>query len=331
MENKVDYIGKIGKDKLQEMYLKMHVIRNFEENIKELYKKNLCYGGMHLSVGEEGCAVGACSVLRLGDKIVTSHRGHGHSIAKGADVNRMTAELMGKSTGLCKGKGGSMHILDMSCGALGAQGIVGAQIPIAIGSAISARLHGLDYVSVSFFGEGAANTGSFHEGINMASIMALPVVFICQNNGYAVSFSSERSMKVKNVADRATAYGIPGIIADGNNIFEVYDAVEEAVERARGGEGPTLIELKTYRWYGHYVGDPCDYRTREEENHWKEHRDPIKHMRNFLLENNIFNEEKIAGMEKNAVKIIDDANKYAESCPEPAESDLFEDVYYKIG
>lgn len=322
------YVKKLGIEKLKDMYLKMHVIRNFEENIKELYQRNLCYGGMHLSVGEEACAVGSCSALRKDDKIVTSHRGHGHNIAKGASVNRMMAELMGRKTGLCKGKGGSMHILDMSCGALGAQGIVGAQIPIAVGSAISARLQGKDYVTVSFFGDGAANTGSFHEGINMAAIMNLPVVFICQNNGYAVSFSCKKAMKIENIADRAKAYGIPGVVADGNNVFEVYDAVDEAVERARRGEGPTLIEFKTYRWYGHYVGDPCDYRTREEENYWKEKKDPIKHMKKYLLENELCSEADILELENEAGRIIHGANRYAEQSPEPELSDLFEDVYF---
>ncbi|NJD01109.1 MAG: thiamine pyrophosphate-dependent dehydrogenase E1 component subunit alpha [Ruminiclostridium sp.] len=306
----------------------MHVIRDFEENINELYKKNLCYGGMHLSVGEEACAVGACYTLNKEDKIVTSHRGHGHSIAKGADVNRMMAELMARKTGLCKGKGGSMHILDMSCGALGAQGIVGAQIPIAVGAAISSKIQGKNYVTISFFGDGASNTGSFHEGINMAAIMNLPVVFICQNNGYAVGFSIKQSVKVEDIAERAAGFGIPGKVADGINIFEVYDAVEEAVERARSGGGPTLIELKTYRWYGHYVGDPCSYRTREEENYWKENKCPIRHMRGYLLKNNILSEEEILDIEKNAVEIINEANKYAESSPEPQPEDLYEDVYF---
>lgn len=327
MQENISIVERFGKDKLRELYFKMLLVRDFENNILELSKKNIIAGGMHLSTGEEACAVGTCFALRHTDKIVTSHRGHGHCIAKGADIKGMMAEIMAKKTGLCKGKGGSMHIVDMKCGVLGAQGIVGAQIPIAVGSGITAKLQNKDYVTVSFFGDGATNTGSFHEGLNMAAIMDLPVVFVCENNGYAVGFPSSKAMKIENVADRAASYGIPGVVVDGTDVFEVYNVVEKAVERARNGEGPTLVELKTYRWYGHYVGDPCNYRTRDEENYWKENKDPIKYMRNFLFDNKVFSNEEISEIEKEAMTIIDDATEFAKQSPEPVIEDLYEDVY----
>ena len=325
---KTDYLAKHGKEGIGRMYFMMHEIRFFEENILQMYQKNLCYGGMHLSVGEEACAVGSIFPLREEDKIVTYHRGHGHSIAKGASVKRMVAELMARDDGLCRGRGGSIHILDMSCGQLGAQGIVGAQVTVAAGVALSARLRNLSYVTLSLFGDGASNSAQFHEGINLAAIMNLPVVFICLNNGYAVTFSSEKSIKAKSVADRAIGYGIEGVQADGNDVCAVYDVVEHAVEKARNGGGPTLIELITYRWYGHYVGDPCNYRTREEEAHWKEHNDPIKRFKNFILENEIFTEVELQNMERGAQAVIDEANAFALASPPPSIEDMYSDLYY---
>lgn len=322
------YAGQHDKTRLGEMFLTMNIIRCFEENVKYLYQKNLCYGGMHLCVGEEACAVGSCFALRKDDKIVTSHRGHGHCIAKGVSVRRMVAELMAKKEGLCKGRGGSMHILDMSCGVLGAQGIVGAQIPIAVGAALSAKIRGLDYVSAAFFGDGASNIGYFHEGVNMAAALNLPVIFICSNNGYAVSTSYKKFVKSESIASRGEAYGIEGIQADGNNVLEVYDVVKKAADKARSGGGPTLIELITYRWYGHYVGDPCDYRTREEENWWKSNKDPIKNFGDFLVNNKTFSKDELNEMEEKAKAVIDDANAYALQCPDPSIEEMYEDLYY---
>ena len=323
-----DHLEKHGKEGIGRMYFMMNEIRFFEENIFQMYQNNLCYGGMHLGVGEEACAVGCIFPLRKDDKIVTYHRGHGHSIAKGASVKKMVAELMAKDDGLCRGRGGSIHILDMSCGQLGAQGIVGAQCTVAVGAAIAARLKKQTDVFLCLFGDGAANSAQFHEGINMAAIMNLPIVYICLNNGYAVTFPSSKSIKTNSVADRAAGYGIEGFRVDGNDVFAVYDAVENAVDKARDGGGPTLIELKTYRWYGHYVGDPCNYRTREEEAHWKENNDPIKRLRSYILENGVFTESDLLEMEKEAQAIIDEANEFAMASPPPSIEAMYTDLFY---
>jgi len=323
-----DYLDKHGREGIGKMYFMMNEIRFFEENINQMYQSNLCYGGMHLGVGEEACAVGSIFPLHEDDKIVTYHRGHGHSIAKGASVKKMVAELMARDDGLCRGRGGSIHILDMSCGQLGAQGIVGAQCTVAVGAAISARLRKLPHVTLCLFGDGAANSAQFHEGVNMAAIMNLPVVYVCVNNGYAVTFSAEKSIKAKSVADRAIGYGIEGFQVDGNDVFAVYDAVEKAVSKARDGGGPTLIDLTTYRWYGHYVGDPCNYRTREEEAHWKENNDPIKRLRSYILDNNVFSESELLEMEREAQAIIDEANEFAMASPPPKIEDMYSDLFY---
>ena len=325
------YMQKYGVATLKEMYRKMCLIREFEENIKYLYQRNLATGAMHLSVGEEASAVGTCSVLRADDKIVTHHRGHGHTIAKGASIPRMIAELMARQDGFCKGRGGSMHILDSSVGAMGAQGIVGAPIPIAAGVAFSAKLQGLDYVTVAFFGDGATNTGAFHEGINTSSVLKLPVVFVCANNGYASNTPASYSSKAQSIASRALSYGIEGVQADGCDVLEVCDVVAQAVEKARAGDGPTLIELKTYRWYGHFVGDPCKYRTREEENWWKENKDPIKNYGNWLVENSICTTGQLAALAQEAKDCILEANKFAENSPQPKFEDLANEVYYNGG
>jgi pyruvate dehydrogenase E1 component alpha subunit len=322
------YKQKYGEDALKEMYRKMCLIREFEENIKYLYQRSLATGAMHLSVGEEACAVGTCSVLRPDDKILTSHRGHGHTIAKGANIPRMIAELMARQDGFCKGRGGSMHILDSSVGALGAQGIVGAQIPIAAGVAFSAKLRGLDYVTAAFFGDGATNIGAFHEGVNIASVMKLPVIFVCINNGYAVTTPVSYSIKAPSIAARAQAYGIEGVQADGCNVLEVCDVVSEAAEKARNGKGPTLIELKAYRWYGHFVGDPCNYRTREEERWWRENKDPIKNYGKWLVENDICTQDQIAAFVHDVKNRIQEANKFAEDSPQPGFENMANEVYY---
>lgn len=327
MEKTNLYREKIDEPALKDMYRLMWVIRNFEEGINILYQKRLAYGGMHLSVGQEAVAVGACRTLEAEDKIITSHRGHGHCIAKGADVDRMMAELMAKKTGLCKGKGGSQHIVELSKGILGAQGIVAAGIPIATGSALASKVQGKNYVTLCFFGDGATNNGGFHEGINMAAAFKLPVVFICENNGYAVTTSFERTANIKRVSDRACAYGIPGVTIDGNNVFDVYDAVNKAVELAKNGNGPSLIECTTYRWHGHYVGDPQLYRTKEEVDEWKE-KDPILRFENLLLEAKICTHEEIEGLKNEATKIIEDALEFGMQSPEPGPEELFEDVYY---
>ena len=320
-------IAELGDEKLIAMYKTMHLIRKFEERLYVLYQEFLAYGGVHLSVGEEAIAVGVCSALKPDDYVVSTHRGHAHCIAKGANIRLMMAELMGKEAGYCKGKGGSQHIVDFEIGFIGAQGIVGAGIPIAAGAAITAQLQNLPRVAVSFFGDGASNTGSFHEGINLATCYDLPVVYVLENNLYAVTTPAKKTCKLRNLADKANAYGIPGKVVDGNNIFEVYEAAKEAVDRAREGKGPTLIECKTYRWYGHYVGDPGEYRPKEEVESWKE-RDPVKFLARYLVENKLLTPQEDEDIKTEVKSQIDEAVEYAKECPEPPLDTLTQDVYY---
>src|SRR5260370_14975182 len=237
----------VGKDLVLDMYRKMHRIRYFEQKIKELITSAEIPGFVHVSIGEEATAVGACAALRSTDRITSTHRGHGHLIAKGGDVARMMAEIYGKRTGYCKGKGGSMHIVDFSLGILGANGIVGGGIPIATGSALAAKLKGNDDATACFFGDGASNEGTFHESLNLASIWKLPVVYVCENNGFGEFTPTSAVTSVKDIAVRAAGYDIPGHVVDGNNVLEVYRYTSEAVARARRGDGPTLLECKTYR------------------------------------------------------------------------------------
>ena len=317
----------LDKDKLISMYKTMLLIREFEERVYRLYQEYLVYGAAHLGVGEEAIAVGVCSALQSDDYVVSTHRGHAHCIAKGANVKLMMAELMGKETGYCKGKGGSQHIVDFKIGFIGAQGIVGAGIPIAAGAAISIQLGNKSAVAVSFFGDGASNTGSFHEGINLAACLNLPVVYILENNLYAVTTPIEKTCKIENLAERAKAYGIPGKTIDGNNIFEVYEAAKEAIDQAREGRGPSLIECKTYRWYGHYVGDPGKYRSKEEVEGWKK-RDPIKFLGKYLFESRFLTTEEDKRIKAETKRHIDEAVEYGKESPEPSLDTLTQDVYY---
>lgn len=261
----------------------MWQIRRFEEAVDDLFARGLMHGTMHLSIGQEAVATGTCLALEREDLITSTHRGHGHCIAKGAHLDRMMAELLAKETGYCRGRGGSMHIADVETGNLGANGIVGGGIPIAAGAALAQRLRGTTNVAVSFFGDGATNEGAFHEGINLAAIWDLPAIFVCENNGYGMSMSSALSMSVKRVSDRAAAYGIPGVTVDGNDLQAVYDVISEAVERARAGKGPTLVEAVTYRHKGHSKSDQNLYRTREEIDEWRA-KDPIGRFEAALLE-----------------------------------------------
>jgi TPP-dependent pyruvate/acetoin dehydrogenase alpha subunit len=253
----------------------MYAIRMFEEAVRELFSVGLIRGSTHVYIGEEAVAAGACGTLNSDDYIVSTHRGHGHCIAKGGELKPMMAELLGKETGYCKGKGGSMHIADPDIGILGAVGIVGSGIPLAIGAALTSKTLKKGKVVVSFFGDGASNNGTFHECLNMASLWKLPIVFVCENNLYAITVSCERSTSVKDIADRAVGYGMPGRIVDGNDVEEVYRTALDAVENARKGAGPTLIEAKTYRHEGHWIGDPQVYRSKAEVSGWKKN-DPIE-------------------------------------------------------
>lgn len=252
------------KGLMVESYRKMVLIRKFEMCASKLFAQNKLPGFLHLYVGEEAVATGVCSALEVTDYITSTHRGHGHLIAKGGDVKKMMAELFAKETGYCKGKGGSMHISDRDKGILGANGIVGAGIPIATGAAFASKYKGDGRVAVSFFGDGAANRGTFHEALNMAAAFKLPAVFVCENNLFAISVCARYHMAISDISDRAAAYGMPGYSIDGNDVELVYETTKAAVERARRGEGPTLIECKTWRHRGHYEGDPDDYRTAEE-------------------------------------------------------------------
>jgi len=321
----------IGTDakKLGEMLQKMIKIRFFEEQVIDLYKKSIMPGLAHLYIGEEAVAVGTCMTLRSDDYITSTHRGHGHLIAKGGELKPMMAEILGKKTGYCKGKGGSMHIADFNLGILGANGIVGGGFGTAIGAGLTAKLLKQDRVSVCFFGDGASNEGSFHECANLAGVWKLPVVFICENNGYGISVSQARHQAIKDIAVRAAGYGMPGVIVDGMDVLAVYEEVSKAVERARRGEGPTLVECKTYRYNGHHVGDPgygIIYRTEEEMDQWHK-KDPIEKLKNYLVEKGIMNQESIAALEEDTKKAVDEAVEFAINSPFPEPEELLTDLY----
>ncbi|MEK4180192.1 pyruvate dehydrogenase (acetyl-transferring) E1 component subunit alpha [Aeribacillus sp. FSL K6-1121] len=315
-----------AEDKLQMLY-DMLLIRRFEEKVESLYQQGRIHGTMHLCIGQEATAVGACFPLSKEDKITSTHRGHGHSIAKGTGVKGMMAELLGKETGYCKGKGGSMHIADLDVGNLGANGIVAAGLPIATGAALASKMKNLGYVVVSFFGDGATNEGAFHEALNLASIWKLPIIFFCENNLYGMSGSIKEMVNIKHLSERAKAYGIPGVTIDGNDVIKVAETTAEAVERARRGEGPTLIEAETYRWRGHSRSDARKYRTREEEKYWRNEKDPIRLFKNRLLEEKILTEETYDEMEKKVQDEIEEAVTFAEKSKEPSLDSLTEDIY----
>ncbi len=308
------------------LYRKMLRIRRFEDKVGELFAAGRIPGFVHLYVGEEAVAVGACAALRKGDYITSTHRGHGHCIAKGGDLKYMMAELFGKRTGYCKGKGGSMHIADIRLGILGANGIVAAGIPIAVGAGLSAKMRGTDQVALAFFGDGASNRSTFHEGINLAAIWGLPVIFLCENNLYAQTTPAWAETSVEDIADRAAAYSIPGRVVDGNDVIAVYETVAESVRRARKGEGPTLVECKTYRWRGHWEGDPQKYRGQEEVKKWME-KCPIKRFEAHLVETGILAEQDCREIDETVMKEVEEAVEFAENSPYPSPEEALEDVY----
>jgi len=320
---------RLSADELKNALYKMHLTRRFEESAEEAYMRGHIHGTMHLSIGQEASAIGICSALKDTDFITSTHRGHGHCIGKGAEVKRMFAEFFGREDGYCRGRGGSMHIADPSKGNLGANGIVGGGIPIAVGAALSAKRLKTGQVAVSFFGDGANNEGAFHEALNMASIWKLPVIFVCENNNYGMSTSTERSTAVKNIADRAVAYAMPGIIVDGNDFAAVAEAAFNAVERARNGEGPTLIECKTYRLRGHSRSDRNRYRTKEEIESWAQ-RDQIQRFEADLLQLGFIDaqdKDKIrADVEAEILAALD----FAQASPMPLIKDITRDVYTTI-
>lgn len=309
-----------------EFYKQMVKIRLFEEKAIELFKNGVIGGSIHPSIGQEAVAVGVSSQLKKQDYITTHHRGHGHMIAKGIDINKMMAELLGKENGSCHGRGGSMHIADVNIGLLNSTGIVGSSIPIAVGVAYRNIYKNEDRVVACVFGDGAVNSGSFHEGLNMAALWKLPVIFVCENNMWAISTKYTDAVAGKNISSRAKAYGMPFATVDGNDVFKVSEEVKKAVNRARSGNGPTLIECKTYRLEGHFVGDPLVYRSKEEAEEWKG-RCPIKRLKNYLLEHNILKEEDVRRIEEDLSKKIEEAVEYAKESDFPPVKDIKVGLY----
>ena len=321
----VDLAG-LDQDQLVAMYRTMVRIRRFEERLKGLFMEARLYGSVHLYVGQEAVATGVCAALRDDDLITSTHRGHGHCLAKGMEMRGMMAELMGKATGYCKGKGGSMHIADLDLGVLGANGIVGAGLPIATGAALGNRQLGSDRVTASFFGDGGANQGAFHEAINLAAVLKLPVVFICENNQFAQFQRVSEDTSVEDIATRAVSYDIPGHIVDGQDVLAVYRTIRDAVARARSGAGPSLVECKTYRWEGHFVGDQEVYRTREEVRAQYVH-DPIRRFQERLAAAGIMTDAEAELIDTAAREEVEDALQYAEESPLPDESLIFTDIF----
>ncbi len=301
-------------------------IRRFEEKTIQLYQIAKIWGYLHPYIGEEAVAAGACAAINKSDYIISTHRGHGHSIAKGADLKRMMAELYGKVTGYCKGRGGSMHIADTELGMLGANGIVGGGIPISVGAGFSCKMEGKQRVTICFFSDGATNNGVFHESLNMAAIFKLPVIYVCENNMYAISMKACESVACKDIAKRAVSYDIPGVIVDGSDPEAVYFAVLEAVKRARQGQGPTLIEAKTYRFGGHHPNDPAEYRDKKEAEYYKNEKDPVKNYKEKLIKENILNVQDIENIEKEILMEVEESVRFAEESPEPSLDKFLEEV-----
>ena len=317
------------ENKLEWIYETLNRIRFFEEAMLEQTYKGNSMGVTHPSDGQEAVPTGICAHLTKKDWIGSTHRGHGHCIAKGLETKKMMAEIMGKFTGNCKGKGGSMHIADFSKGMLGANAIVGASIPLAVGAALTAKYQGKekDSIGVAFFGDGASSQGVLHESMNLASIWKLPVIFACENNQYAEATPAWYAVSIDDIADRAASYNIPGVIVDGMDVFAVYDAAEQAVKRAREGKGPTLLELKTYRYHGHFHADqPEKYRTSEEENSWKK-RDCIINFEKRVIKQKLIDKKRLDSIKKKIQKEIEAAVEFGLSSPLPPEETLYDDVY----
>jgi len=320
-------MAKIDKQKQLWIYRVMNEIRFFEEKAYEFFAANKLRGSVHLYTGEEAIASAIISQLSDEDYITSTHRGHGHGIAKSGDLKAAMSELMGKETGFCHGRGGSMHIADLKKGNLGANAIVGGGIPIAVGGALAQSYLGKPNVTVAFFGDGASNQGTFHESINLAAVWKLPVIFVCEVNEFAISVPKWQSTSVKDISARAKGYDIPGITVDGNDVYAIYEAAAEAIKRARAGKGPTLIECKTYRWRGHWTGDPEVYRTREDVKAWME-KDPIKRMKAKMLDDKVATEAELDAIEKKAIADVEEAAEFAVNSPEPDPKTVMDNVYY---
>ena len=319
-----------SKKLLLSMLSKMWRIRHFEHAARKCHESGEIVGSLHSYDGQEGVAVGACAALRDTDYIAGNHRSHGHPLAKGGDVNKAMAEIFGKKTGYCKGKGGSMHLADFSVGILGESGIVASSVPITVGAGLAAKIRGEDFVSLVFFGDGASNQGACHESMNLASLWKLPVIFVCENNQFAVTTSYKDSVSVENISDRASAYNMPGLTIDGQDVMAMYEATNEAVIRARNGEGPTLIEGLTYRYYDHSLGLAAvrriEYRTDEDIQKWRE-RDPIILLKDTLISQNIATQEECDSIENEEKENIVKALEFARKSPYPEPEELYEDMW----
>ncbi len=320
----MDLEVKVSEEQFLNLYRKLSMIRQFEEKVDELFRQGRVKGAIHVSVGEEAVAVGVAEALKEKDLVMATHRGHGHCIAKGGDISRMMAELFGRSTGYCRGKGGSMHIIDVKKGMLGAVGIVGAGLPIATGVGVAIKMQKTGQVCACLFGDGASNGGMFHEALNVAALWKLPIVFVCENNLYGLSVSMKKSSAVKDIAVRAKAYDIPGAVVDGMDVLAVWKATEKAVKRARDGMGPSLLECKTYRFLGHSRGDPPygPYRTQEELETWKK-RDPLS----LLIKQGGLTSNEVERIDNEVSEVVEEAVRFAAESPEPDVDVALEDIY----
>ena len=315
----------LEKEKAVEMLEKMLLTRRFEEKVSYFFAMAMIHGTTHLYIGEEAVATGVCSALEKEDQIVSTHRGHGHCISKGIDLNRMMAELLGKETGYCKGKGGSMHIADLDAGNLGANGVVGGGQPLAVGAGLTTKMKGLDRIVVCFFGDGASNEGSFHEALNLASVWKLPILFVCEDNKYGMSVPKSASMNIDDISVRAASYGMESVRVDGMDVVDVYETTKKLRDRVKN-DGPILMVADTYRYMGHSKSDANVYRTKEEIESWKE-KDAIQAFEKYLEENGILTHEEIDEIEKRTRQMIEDAVQFAEESPYPSIEDIANDVY----
>ncbi len=317
----------ISREEALDVYQQLRTIRSFEEKLDTMMKAGKMAGFLHLYVGQEAVAVGVCAHLNDRDYVSSNHRGHGHCIAKGVDLKGMMAELFGRQTGICKGKGGSMHIADVDRGMIGANGIVGAGIPLTVGAALTASIKKTGGVAVGFFGDGATNQGQFHEALNLAGTWKLPAVFILENNGYGEATPAEFAAPMTDLAVRAKSYAMHSLVADGMDFFDVFEKAGEAIERARNGEGPTLVECKTYRFLGHFVGDPIGYRSDEELQDWKTNRDPLNTFETKAIEMGLVSEDALRRIDEEVTAEIEAAVTAAEAAPFPSPEDVLTDVY----
>ena len=318
--------NKYGREKLLDIYRVMKQIRLFEETAFRFFQENKLRGSVHLCIGQEAVSGAVIGLLDDGDYITSTHRGHGHGIAKSRDLKSAFSELMGKETGFCHGRGGSMHICDLAKGNLGANAIVGGGLPIAVGGALAQKLRKTDHITVAFFSDGASNQGTFHESLNLAAVWKLPLVFVCENNGFGISTPLGQSTAVKDIAERSAAYAMPCYVVDGNDVIALLDVFSQCRERARRGEGPSLLEAKTYRWKGHWTGDPEVYRTKEEVAAWME-KCPIKRFRVYILEKGIAGDKELEAIDERARQEVDEAARFALESPEPDPAHVMDGMY----